>query len=159
MSEQKKTERKYDFIIDMFGKEVTKYDLPFLASIMQPGIEISPEEVDARYGSRKDLLQDCYERDPKKVSDYLVRKGAILLHSAYDHYRALVLDEGMEENDPKKVKELLKDWKVLKEHVAADRIILDDRRIPSCIIDTRDIGKKRLTFVEELEKHLRSISK
>jgi hypothetical protein len=127
---------------------------------MQPGIEITLQEADVKYKSRKDLLQDCHERDPKKVSDYLVRKGAILLHSAYEHYRALVLDEGMGENDPKKVSKLLKDWKGLKKHIAAaERIILDDRRIPSCIIDTKDIGKKRLTFVEELEKHLRSISK
>jgi hypothetical protein len=151
------TERKYGLNVQTFAKVVTVYDLPFLAGIIEPGVEMTPKEADAKHKSRIDLLQDCYEKDPIKTTEYMVRKGSLLLNHAYDHYRAMILDKGMNERDPKVVGELLENWKELKDRVAAsDRIIFNERPIPSCIIDLDDVGRK-LTYVEELEKHLESL--
>jgi hypothetical protein len=157
MSEKEK--RHYNMNVQTFGKLVTKYDMPFLVNIVQPGVKITPEEADSKYKSRIDLLQDCYEKDPLGTSNYMVLKGALLLSHAYDGYRMMILKKGLDEKDPKVVGGLLENWKKLKDRVAAgDRIIFDDRPIPSCIIDTSDTGRK-LTYVEELEKHLKSLKK
>jgi hypothetical protein len=151
--------RHYIMAVQMFGKEVTIFDMPFLASIVQQGVKMTPKEADAKYKSRIDLLQDCYEKDPIKTMQYIVEKGSLMLNVAYGRYRSLVLDKGMKEKDSKVVDELLEDWKDLKNHVAAaDRIIFNERPIPSCIIDTSNV-KRNLTYVEELEKHLESLKK
>ncbi|MFH1229683.1 MAG: hypothetical protein V1678_04650 [Candidatus Aenigmatarchaeota archaeon] len=158
MSEPK-VKRKYNMNVQTFGKEVTIYDMPSLVGIVQPGFEMTPKEADSKFKSRIDLLQDCYEKDPIKTTEYMVRKGALLLNHAYESYRVMLLEKGMNEKDSGNVSKTLEEWKGLKDHIAAaDRIIFDERPIPSCIIDFSDVGRN-LTYVEELEKHLESLKK
>lgn len=154
----KKDESNY--IAERFAGHVTKFDAVGLYKMLESDSKITPDEAENKFKPYVFLLQECFEKDPMEISKFLVRKEASSLGEIYDRCRALILDTGMNSNDPKIVGELLEDWKSLKEHVeAAHRIVFKELPIPSCIIDTSDVGKGRLTYIEKLERHLATISK
>jgi hypothetical protein len=158
MQGTKKAERKYNISVKTFSNVVTIYDLPFLVSIIKPGTMITPKEADIKYKSRKDLLQDCYEKEPVKITEYMVRKGALLLHHAYDSFMAENLRKGMVESDPVVVGEMIKDWKALIELIErSNSIILKEHNPPSCLINLDDMDKERMTHLHRLEKHYESL--
>ena len=149
----------HSFIVQGFENSVSKYDAQNLLSSLL-GTDMSLEEVELKHKPYGDLLQKCYEKDPVKTSAYLVEKASILLNHAYEHYKAKVMNKGMNESNLDTVAGLIKDWKGLKERVASsERIFFDERNPPSCIINFSKPKKERLTNLQTLEKRMQELKK
>jgi len=152
--QETKNERKYSLIVQMFGDHITRFEVPALYKRLNPNSEImSSKEAEAKFKPYKDLLQDCYEKDPLETTEFLVRRGAVLLHNAYDIYKMHILERGLEEKDPKVVGDLLKGWKKTKRGIELGcRIIFNEFEPPSCLMPS-----KRVNYLQELENHLKEL--
>ncbi len=142
-------------IEDIYGPRISKYDAQSLiVSILEPGTEITVEEVEANSKPYIDVLRKSYEKDEIKTIEFLMEKDAIGLNDIYHRLIGVVLDNGMREVNPESVDKIIKSWENVNKHIKRTYGIILDEKHPLSDVITEE---KELTVVQMLRKHMKSL--
>jgi uncharacterized protein involved in exopolysaccharide biosynthesis len=93
-----------DYVADRWGRNLTKYDIKSLKEeIIRPTLG----EKFKIPRSRREILKLSYSIDSTKTMEYIIRKSDNALREALMRYRDMLLDIGMNTQNPKQASEVL----------------------------------------------------
>jgi len=93
-----------DYVADRWGRNLTKYDIKNLKEeIIRPVLS----EKFKMPRSKREILKLSYSLDSLKTLEYLTEKSASSLSELLERYRDMLLDIGMNTQNPKQAYEVL----------------------------------------------------